>query len=87
MKDQIIKLYINAVYSDLPPNVFADRVLHLLSVSKRISDLTIKYHAICEACGEFSMEAEKIDKEILMLDDELASLYVCQLMANTSKNI
>lgn len=77
MKEQIMKLYINALNADLAPNVFADRVLHLLSLSKRISLLERKYQDVCEACGEFSLEAEKIDLEIFKLNDELSFLYVC----------
>jgi hypothetical protein len=35
MKEQIQKLYVDALNEDLPPNVFADQVLLLFSVSKR----------------------------------------------------
>ena len=78
METELRKI-LTAVYKGQKENndEAVERILLLLSVSKRISDLTIKYHAICEASGEFSMEAEKINKEILRLDDELSSLYVC----------
>lgn len=33
MKEQIEKIYVDAINEDLPPNVFADKVLRLFSVS------------------------------------------------------
>ena len=35
MKEQIEKMYIQALIDYLPPNVFADQVLRLFGVSKR----------------------------------------------------
>lgn len=35
MKEQIVKMYIQALIDDLPPNVFADQVLSLFGVSGR----------------------------------------------------
>ena len=35
MKEQIEKMYIQALIDDLPPNVFADQVLRLFDVSGR----------------------------------------------------
>lgn len=37
MKEQIEQMYIQALINDLPPNVFADQVLHLFDVSGRHS--------------------------------------------------
>ena len=37
MKEQIEKMYIQALIDDLPPNVFADQVLRLFDVSGRHS--------------------------------------------------
>lgn len=37
MKEQIEKMYIQALIDDLPPNVFADQVLRLFDVSGRYS--------------------------------------------------
>jgi hypothetical protein len=44
MKEEIEKMYSQALYDDLPPNVFADQVLRLFSVVGR-SEL------FCE-CGD-----------------------------------
>lgn len=38
MKEQIEKMYIQALIDDLPPNVFADQVLRLFGVSKSVCD-------------------------------------------------
>lgn len=46
-----------------------------LSLKKRIETLEMKYADICEYAGEWSLAAEKCDKEIMMLNDELNSLY------------
>ena len=35
MKEEIAKIYEQALYDDLPPNVFADQVLRLFDVSGR----------------------------------------------------
>ena len=37
MKEEIAKIYEQALYDDLPPNVFADQVLRLFSVIGRLS--------------------------------------------------
>lgn len=37
MKEKIVKIYAQAVYDDLPPNVFADEILNLLSISGSLS--------------------------------------------------
>jgi hypothetical protein len=47
----------------------------ILSLKARIEKLEMKYADICEYAGEWSLAAEKCDKEILKLNDELASLY------------
>ncbi|MBP8762291.1 MAG: hypothetical protein KBH21_00395 [Acetoanaerobium sp.] len=41
MKEEIAKMYAQALYDDLPPNVFADQVLRLFDVvgSALLSDL------------------------------------------------
>lgn len=41
MKEEIAKMYAQALYDDLPPNVFADQVLSLFDVvgSALLSDL------------------------------------------------
>lgn len=41
MKEEIAKMYAQALYDDLPPNVFADQVLRLFNVvgSALLSDL------------------------------------------------
>ena len=41
MKEEIAKIYTQALYDDLPPNVFADQVLRLFDVvgSSLLSDL------------------------------------------------
>ena len=44
MKEQIEKMYIQALIDDLPPNVFADQVLRLFDV--RRSDFPK-----CDKCG------------------------------------
>jgi hypothetical protein len=40
-KKQIEEMYADALYNDESPNVFADRILALFSVSKRYSDKDI----------------------------------------------
>jgi hypothetical protein len=37
MKEEIAKIYEQALYDDLPPNVFADQVLRLFGVIGRLS--------------------------------------------------
>ena len=37
MKEEIAKIYEQALYDDLPPNVFADQVLRLFGVVGRLS--------------------------------------------------
>lgn len=37
MKEEIAKMYAQALYDDLPPNVFADQVLRLFGVIGRLS--------------------------------------------------
>ena len=37
MKEEIAKIYAQALYDDLPPNVFADQVLRLFGVIGRLS--------------------------------------------------
>lgn len=44
----------------------------ILSLKKRIGKLEVKYSDICEYAGEWSMAAEKCDKQILKLNDMLA---------------
>lgn len=42
MKEQIERMYIQALIDDLPPNVFADQVLRLFNVSDCYSELQMK---------------------------------------------
>ena len=44
MKEQIEKMYIQALIDDLPPNVFADQVLRLFDVRRSDSPK-------CDKCG------------------------------------
>jgi len=46
MKEQIEKMYIQALIDDLPPNVFADQVLRLFDVRRSDSPK-------CDKCGRF----------------------------------
>lgn len=45
-----------------------------LAIIKLIDKLVAKYMSVCEYRGEFSLEAERLDKEILRLEDELSKL-------------
>ena len=49
MKEQIEKMYIQALIDDLPPNVFANQVLHLFdfSGSLRFSEHEIDFAYLC----------------------------------------
>ena len=44
MKEQIEKMYIQALIDDLPPNVFADQILRLFDVRRSDSPK-------CDKCG------------------------------------
>ena len=50
MKEQIEKLYIDALNEDLPPNVFADQVLRLFNVSGMlpINDAQIRAYGLLQ---------------------------------------
>lgn len=52
MKEQIEKLYVNALNEDLPPNVFADQVLRLFNVS---GSLPRSCYYQCKECNEWRM--------------------------------
>ena len=39
MKEKIAEMYAQALYDDLPPNVFADQVLRLFDVSGSLQDI------------------------------------------------
>jgi hypothetical protein len=41
MKEEIEKMYVQALIDDLPPNVFADKVLRLFSVVGRSEQLIL----------------------------------------------
>jgi hypothetical protein len=46
-KDKIEKMYADAIYNDLAPNIFADQILRLLSDSNSI---VTEYAKFCVRC-------------------------------------
>lgn len=63
MKEEIAKMYTQALYDDLPPNVFADQVLHLFDVvgSALLSDLIDEQEEIVSSPIRFNgVHIEKI---------------------------
>jgi hypothetical protein len=65
MKEEIEKMYVQALIDDIPPNVFADQVLRLFSVSGRSEHLKCKckkpqfsrtvdsdFNPLCGRCGK-----------------------------------
>ncbi len=49
-KEKIIELYIDGLYNDEPPNVFADKILFLFGVSQRSEMLRSYNKFINEEC-------------------------------------
>jgi hypothetical protein len=66
MKEKIIEMYSQALYDDLPPNVFADQVLRLFSVSNSIA---IEYAEFCVRCDRKNLP-------LLCLEDYIKQ-YCC----------
>ncbi len=64
MKEQIEKMYIQALIDDLPPNVFADQVLRLFNVSG--STLLLDGWKVykCTDCQEINVK--KDNRQILV---------------------
>lgn len=63
MKEEIAKMYAQALYDDLPPNVFADQVLRLFDVvgSALLSDLMNEQEEIVSSPIRFNgVHIEKI---------------------------
>ncbi len=63
MKEEISKMYAQALYDDLPPNVFADQVLRLFDVvgSALLSDLMKEQQEIVSSPIRFNgVHIEKI---------------------------
>lgn len=63
MKEEISKMYAQALYDDLPPNVFADQVLRLFDVvgSALLSDLMKEQQEIVSSPIRFNgVHTEKI---------------------------
>jgi hypothetical protein len=56
MKEQIEKMYIQALIDDLPPNVFADQVLRLFDVVGRSEQLPCPHCGQLEPCAGNSPE-------------------------------
>lgn len=56
MKEEIEKMYVQALIDDLPPNVFADQVLRLFSVVGRSEPCdffhSTDWNGKCFKCGE-----------------------------------
>jgi hypothetical protein len=63
MKEEIEKMYVQALTDDLPPNVFADQVLRLFSVVGRSEQLVCEYcnddakPTCCDSCLEGMVNA------------------------------
>ena len=63
MKEKIAKMYEQALYDDLPPNVFADQVLRLFDVSQQSELICRSYYPNnmstgmqCLTCGKGKYE-------------------------------
>ena len=68
MKEEIAKMYAQALYDDLPPNVFADQVLRLFDVvgSALLSDLMKEQQEIISSPIRFN--GVHIDKVKLVFE-------------------